>query len=115
MIDDVLNKELTILYLLSKGTVYGKFKLHELLYTAREKYLSPIPFRFVRYYDRPYSFDLQKVLDGLVISGLVKEERVLNQGKIVYKYELTEKGKSIIKLFEPSEEIKKGIDAVLSD
>ena len=115
IIDDVLNKELTVLYLLSKGSVYGRFKLHELLYTAREKYLSPIPFRFVRHHDRPYSFDLQRILDSLVMSGLVKEERVLNQGKIVYKYELTEKGKSIIKLFEPNEEIKKGIDAVLKN
>ena len=114
-INSILNKELTILYLLSKGSVYGRLKLHELLHTARGKHLSPIPFRFVKRYGGHYSFDLQRVLDNLVMSGLVKEERVLYRGKVVYKYELTEKGKSIIKLFEPNEEIKKSIDAVLKN
>jgi len=114
IIDDVLNKELTVLYLLSKGSVYGRLRLHNLLYTARKRFLSPIPFRFVKRYGGYYSSELQRILDNLVMSGLVKEERVLHQGKVVYKYELTEKGKSIIKLFEPNEEIKKGIDAVLS-
>ena len=110
MNSNILNKEVTVLYLLSKGPIYGRLRLQKLMFLAKEKFLAPIPFKFVIYHYGPYSLELQRVIDNLVMSGLVREDIVKHEDRILYKYELTEKGKIILKLLQPNEDVKKGID-----
>ncbi len=116
-----LVKELAILYLVSKGPIYGRKRLQKLLFLAKVKYGASLPFLFTKYLYGPYSSEIQDILDKLTINGLIREAIMVENGRSIYVYKLTEKGRKLLQFLlnyppiktEPRiQKIIEGIDEV---
>ena len=58
----------------------------------------PLPFPFARINDTVFSEPLQRILNSLVEKGLIEKRTEYVNGRIVVRYRLTSKGRSIISL-----------------
>jgi uncharacterized protein YwgA len=80
-----------VLYLIgaSKNLNFRK-RLQKLICISKydNKINYPFSFEFVRFHYGPYSFDLKRAMDNLIVAGLI-EERLVGVG---YSYSLTKKG-----------------------
>lgn len=87
---------LLLLVLSSKGTVYGRTKVQKMVYLANECFWGVIDdYRFYQY--GPYSEWVTLQLSNLRDAGIIKENsQETETGRIVYKYSITEKGKSLL-------------------
>ncbi|MHC1609464.1 MAG: hypothetical protein ACXQS3_04520 [Candidatus Methanofastidiosia archaeon] len=91
-------KELLILKFLNYAPITGRKRFQKLMYLAKNKYSVNVPFIFTKHFYGPYSREMQEVIDSLELFGYIKERNIHYDQKVVYNYEITEKGKKILEL-----------------
>jgi uncharacterized protein YwgA len=79
------------------GAVEGRKRLQKLVYILKKEGQIPFSFSFRPYFYGPYSEDLTDLIETMVSSQFVREEkRELWPGVVQYDYKLTEKGVNML-------------------
>ena len=99
--------KLKLLYIVKKlGEVRGRKKFQKLVFLSKLEKWDVFPFRFIIYFNGPYSHELRDVIDDLIINGYLSERPEsyrINpydyEDRLIYIYTLRKKGLSMLEKY----------------
>ena len=81
------------------GKIEGRKKIQRLVFLCKVRNWNVFPWKFIMYFEGPYSEDLQEVLLHLVVNGYLKERLADTkiypsfEDRAIFEYTVTEKGR----------------------
>ncbi len=100
-------EKVKLLYLVGMlKEIRGRKKFQKLVFLSKMRKWDIFPYRFIIYFNGPYSEELKDVIDDLVVNGYLKEKIDARrfdpydfEDRCIFIYSLTKKGKDVLKRY----------------